>query len=196
MSPSCCQLPETAIVPGAWDKQQMNSLCLPAPSTLTPALLPTSSVHSCNKEHWIKRDWQLQARETSKASHIKHLMMSPEGQPVPGAEMRAHMCLLHSCHATLAELWSVSRVFPDSLECLDIKHTPDAASLSISVLACLGQWPDSSECAPAELAEGGFCRSHSPLRWKEAPLSCKDGREIILKAQAALEIKKEDRSVL
>lgn len=106
------------------------------------------------------RDWQLQARETSKASFVKHLMTSPEGQPVPGAEMGAHMCLLHSVPCYLRGALE-SRVFPDSL---DIKHTPDAASLSISVLACLGQWTDCSECAPAELAEGGFCPSHSPLR--------------------------------
>lgn len=80
----------------------------------------------------------MQARETSKASYIKHLMMSPEGQPVPGAEMRAHTCLFHSVPCYLSRALE-SRVFPDSLGCLDIKHTPDAASLSISVLTCLGQ---------------------------------------------------------
>lgn len=48
VSPSCCQQPGTAIISEASDKQQMNSLCLPEPSTLTPALLPASSAHNCN----------------------------------------------------------------------------------------------------------------------------------------------------
>lgn len=87
-------------------RQTADKQPLPACSQhLTPPLSPTSSAHKC-REHWIKRDWQLQERETSKASYIKHLIMSPEGQPVPGADMRAYMCLLHLYLVTLAELWS------------------------------------------------------------------------------------------
>lgn len=84
------------------------------------------------------------------------------------------------------------RVFPGSLDWPGVLYPPDAASASVSMLACLDQGPDCSECAAARLAEGDF--SPVTVSWGEqAAFSCRDGREI-LKAQTALGIE-ENKSL-
>ena len=86
-----------------------------------------------------------------------------------------------------------SRVFPGSLDRPGVLYPPDAASVSVSMLACLDQGPDCSEWAAARLAEGDF--SPVTVSWGEqASFTCRDGREILLKAQTALGIE-ENKSL-
>lgn len=164
----------------------MNNLFLPAHTTLT--CTPTSSGHNCNNTMNTTLDrLAITSQRDFKVFFIKHLIMSTE----------EHQCLEQECEHTC--VCSMHAISPEqNFWVQDVSRFTGLPMCTIPTWRCLSEglcisllrsitwllWMCHSRAG-----RGWFLPGHGPLEWTEASFSCRDGREILHKDHAALEIK-------